>query len=58
VKITVWIRPDFDDTKRRGISFRADRKLESADTPPIQHYGNMLYNAIVGMGKHDKEKET
>lgn len=48
MKITVWIRPDRDDPKGRGITLRADWKLESLDTPPLQHYGLQLFRAIVG----------
>ena len=48
MKITVWIRPDRDDPKGRGITLRADWKPESGDTPPLQHYGLQLFNAIKG----------
>ena len=59
MKITIWIRPDRDDPKGRGITLRADWKPESGDTPPLQHYGLKLFNAIEGTAAPTVEnKET
>ena len=53
MKITVWIRPDRDDPKGRGISYRVDQKYESLDSPVIQHFGRELLDALKGCGAKD-----